>query len=102
MSAHLSVDLLALEHASHVLLDVAGHLVEVPVASELSDSTAALPATDTAAACADLARRLGAGVLAHAAVLEATAHAVAEAARTYQATDARLAERAVVSEGRAA
>jgi hypothetical protein len=102
MGADLSVDLKALEQAARTVQRVAGRLAELAVASATYDAVDALPATDTAAACAELARRLRAAVLAHADSLETTAGAVLGAARTYQATDADLAGRAAGPGGTAA
>lgn len=99
MGVDLVVDERALEHAALTLRLAAHHLAESRVARALADAPGALPATDTAAACADLGRRLAAAVLAQADSLAATSDAVLDAARTYRLTDARLTARAAAATG---
>ncbi|MDQ6642400.1 MAG: hypothetical protein M3Y66_07900 [Actinomycetota bacterium] len=84
-----------------MLQRAAADLADVKVADTLAGAPAGLPATDTAAACADLARRMGAGVLSFADSVMATADGVAGAMHSYQATDSGLAASAA-SVGRAA
>lgn len=101
MGADLSVDLEALARAAATLLRASHEVAGVQIASALVDAPVALPSTDTAAACVDIGRRLGAGALAYAGFLEATADAVALAARTYLETDAQLAARVAIAVGSA-
>jgi hypothetical protein len=91
MGDALAVDLAALERAWREVRRAAAEIGEATFEGVFGESVGALPSTDTSAACADLARRLGAGVLALADSLQVTSDAVAGAAEAYRTTDAVLA-----------
>ncbi|MGI9155029.1 MAG: hypothetical protein ACR2FG_00070 [Marmoricola sp.] len=94
MTGDLVVDSRALELAALTLRRARTQLVGVPVEQALADTPGALPATETGAACSEVGRRLGAGVLAFAESVGATAASVLDAAATYTTADAGLAVRA--------
>ncbi|MGI9157707.1 MAG: hypothetical protein ACR2FG_13925 [Marmoricola sp.] len=94
MTGDLVVDSWALEHAALTLRHARARLMAIPVEHALADTPGALPVTDTGAACAEVGRRLGAGVLAFAESVGVTAGAVLDAAAAYTTADAGLAVRA--------
>lgn len=94
MTDDLVVDSRALELAALTLRRTRTRLVVIPVEQAVADAPGSLPATDTGAACAEVGRRLGAGVLAFAESVGATADAVLDAAAVYPTADAGLAVRA--------